>query len=145
MQEKNVLAGVLIIDIIAFICYIIFPSGLLYFGDLQMIIGCIVGTRFTLRNIKPNQSFFVNGILVGLGGSILAGISYTMFDWVYFLGILSASPFTVLMTFEYYFIEAIIIGLLFGVFISYYYNYKHKINVKASAKDEKLLESLVDQ
>ncbi len=133
------------IDLIAFICYIIFPSGILFFGDLQTIIGCMIGTRFTLKNIKPNQSFFMHGILVGLGGSVLAGISYTMFDWVYFLGITRASPFAVLMTFESYLIEAIIIGLLFGSIISYYYNRKNKINIKNSAKDKKLLESIIDQ
>ncbi|MDX1798120.1 MAG: hypothetical protein R3255_05685 [Candidatus Lokiarchaeia archaeon] len=110
-----------------------------------MIIGCIVGTRFTLKNTKPNQSFIIYGLLVALGGSILAGISYTMFDWVYFLGVTSTDPFTLLITFEYYLIEAIIIGLLFGTIISYYYNRKNKTDIKTSAVDKKLLESIIDQ
>ena len=135
----------MIIDIIAFLSYIIFPSGILFFGDFQMIIGCIVGTRFTLKNTKPNQSFIIYGLLVALGGSILAGISYTMFDWVYFLGVTSTDPFTLLITFEYYLIEAIIIGLLFGTIISYYYNRKNKTDIKTSAVDKKLLESIIDQ
>jgi hypothetical protein len=134
----------LIIDLIAFICYIIFPSGIIFFGDIQMIIGCIIGTRFTLKNIKPNQSLFTYGILVSLGGSVLTAISFTMFDWVYYLGLLRSSLFMLLINFEYYFVEAIIISLLFGSLISYYYNYKRKTQILTSPKDKKLLESLID-
>ena len=131
----------IIIDLIAFISYLIFPSGVVYFGDIQMILGCIVGVRFTLKNIKPNQSFFIHGIMVGLGGSIMTGISFTMFDWVYF----SVSLLNVIIIFEFYFIEAIIIGLVLGCFVGAYYNYKNNIRGELSSKDEDILKSLVDK
>jgi len=132
----------IIIDLIAFISYIIFPSGIVYFGDIQMILGCIVGIRFTLKNIKPNQSFFIQGIIVGLGGSILTGISLTIFDWVVFLENLRFSLIMLLITFELYFIEAIIIGLALGSLVGGYFNYKSNIHIESSSKDEEFLDSL---
>ncbi len=131
----------IIIDLISFISYIIFPSGIVYFGDLQMIIGCIVGIRFSIKNIKQNHSFFAQSIITGLGGSILTGISFTMFDWVYF----SLTSLMLLISFEFYLIEAIIIGLALGFILGAYYNYKSNIRDELSSKDEKLLKSLVDR
>lgn len=116
-----------------------------HFGDIQMIIGCTVGTRFTLKNIKTNQSFFIQGIIVGLGGSLLTGISYTMFDWIVFSGILRFSLFMYLLIFELYFIEAIIIGLALGCIVGGYYNYRSKTQIESSSVDKKFYESLVDK
>ena len=144
-RKRNVLSGLIIIDVIAFISYTIFPSGIFYFGDIQMILGCIVGTRFTLKNIKPNQSYFLNGIFVGSVGAILTGISFTMFDWVYFSGILNYSYLMLLTIFELYFIEAIIIGLLLGFIVGGYYNYKNKTQTKSSIVEDEFYESLLEK
>ena len=80
-REKNVLAGLIIIDLIAFISYMIFPAGIFYLGDLQMSIGCIIGTIFALKNIKSNQSFLLYGAIVSLGGTILTAISCIAILW----------------------------------------------------------------
>jgi len=144
-QERNILAGIIIIDVIAFVSYIIFPSGVVYFGDVQMIFGCIVGIRFTLKNIKINQSSFTCGIIVGLGGLILTGISFTMFDWVYFFGLEISSPVMLLLIFELYFIEAIIIGIGMGSIIGWYYKRKGNILSKPTSKEDEFLESLIDK
>lgn len=124
----------IIIDLIAFISYLIIPSGVVYFGDIQMILGCIVGVRFTLKNIKPNQSFFIYGIIVGLGGSLMTGISLTMFDWVYYSESSSFSLFMLLIVFEFYFIEAIVIGLTVGSIVGAYYHHKSKIRIESSLR-----------
>lgn len=125
-RERNMYSGLIIVDIIAFISYIIFPAGLIYFGDIQMIIGCIIGTRFAIKNIKPNQAFLSLGIVVGLCGCVLTGISYSLFDWLVY----SSSLFLNLIIFELYLVEAIIIGLVFGGLISGYYLYNEKKLVK---------------
>ncbi|MFX1325559.1 MAG: hypothetical protein ACFE8N_11425 [Promethearchaeota archaeon] len=121
-RERNMLSGVIIIDLIAFISYIIFPAGLIYFGDIQMIIGCIIGTHFAIKNIKPNQNILSLGVLVGLSGCVLTGISYSLFDWVVY----SSSLLLNLIIFELYLVEAIIIALVFGGLISGYYFYIKK-------------------
>lgn len=141
-RERNILAGIIIIDLISFISYIIFPTGIIYFGDFQLIIGCIIGTRFALRNIKSDQSFIIYGVIVGLGGSILTGISFTMYDWVVYY---SNNPSMVLISLEFYLIEAIIIGLLLGFILGAYYNYKNIYRNELSTKDEKLLKDLIER
>ncbi|MFW9877867.1 MAG: hypothetical protein ACFFG0_32700 [Candidatus Thorarchaeota archaeon] len=144
-REKYILAGMIIIYSIAFISYVIFPSGIVYFGDIQMIIGCIVGIRFTLKNIKPSQSYFLHSIFVGLGGSILAGISFTMFDWVYFSEVLRYSFISLLIIIEFYLIEAIIIGLVMGIIIGKYFSYKSKFRIESSSKTEDFLNEFIDK
>ncbi|MFW9969394.1 MAG: hypothetical protein ACFFDF_04275 [Candidatus Odinarchaeota archaeon] len=140
-RERNIFAGLIILDLIAFISFVIFTYGIVYYGDIQILIGCFVGTRFTVKNVKPNQSFYIHGLVVSLGGSILAAISFTMFDWVYFLDPIS----DLIIIFVAYLIEAIIIGLLVGSILATYYNYKRKRHVELSSKDQELLKSLIDQ
>ena len=117
-RDKNILSGLLLIDVIAFISYLIFPAGLIYFGDIQMSIGCLIGTRFALKNIKPNQSYLNIGLVVGLCGSVLTGISFSLFDWTVF----SSSLLLKLIIFELYLLEAIIVGILFGGIFGGYYS-----------------------
>ena len=139
-QIRNALTGLILIDLITFISYAIFTSGIVYHGDIQMVIGCVIGVHFTLINIKKNQSILIYGIIVGISGCILAAISITMFDWVYFSEPIS----NLLMIFVFYLIEAIIIGLLIGFLISVYYNHKSKSHSALSSQDEELLKSLID-
>ena len=141
MRENNILSGLILIDLIAFISYLIFPTGLIYFGDFQMSIGCIIGTRFALKNIKPNQSFLSLGLVVGLFGSVLTGISFSFFDWVVY----SSSPRLYLIIFELYLLEAITIGLVIGALTGFYYHRKHKsINLDRSI-DEQFYKSLEEK
>jgi tetrahydromethanopterin S-methyltransferase subunit D len=100
----------------------IFPSGIFYFGDLQLIIGCIVGIRFTLKYNKQKHSFLVKGIITGICGSILTAVSYSVFDWVVYAGMAFILGLIIL---EFYLIEAIIIGLILGGIIGWYFNYKY--------------------
>jgi hypothetical protein len=105
-----------------------------------MIIGCIVGTRFTLKNIKSRQSYLIPGMIVSLGGSVLAGISFTMFDWIVY-----STPPIFLLVLELYLIEAIIIGLVLGGLVGGYYNYRHKAPTQSSSIDDDFYESLKEQ
>lgn len=107
----------------------IFPSGIFYFGDLQLIIGCIVGIRFTLKYNKQQHSFLVKGIITGICGSILTAISYSLFDWIVYAGMAFILG---LIIFEFYLIEAIIIGSILGGIIGGYFNYKNTMPNKVS-------------
>ncbi len=144
-REKNILTGMIITDLIAFISYIIFSSGIFYFGDLQMTIGCIIGSRFALKNNKSNKSFIIQSIGVSLVGAVLTAVSFTLFDWFVFSEILRYSLFMLLITFELYLIEAIIIGLVIGGIVGGYYNYKNKNRIESTTIKEEFYESLIDK
>ncbi|MFW9941588.1 MAG: hypothetical protein ACFFFT_11150 [Candidatus Thorarchaeota archaeon] len=143
-KEKNILTGLIIIDLIAFISYIIYPAGFLPIlqGDIQMVIGCIVGVRFALKNIKSNQYYIKHGIIVGLGGTMLSAISMTIFDWIILSGIEEISPPPFIVLFSLFLIEALIIGLLIGVIFGSYYSYKNRTPPEISSKEEEFYESL---
>ena len=144
-KKNNILGGIIFIDLIAFISYIIFPFGIFYFGDLHMIIGCIVGIYFTLKHMKPNQSVLILSILTGFIGSILTAVSYTLFDWILFLGILKDSPFMLLVISELFLIEAIIIGLIMGLIIGIYYNRRSKNLTESTSIEEEFYDGLKDK
>lgn len=137
-RDRNILSGLLLIDVIAFISYLIFPAGIFYRGDVQMTIGCIIGTRFALKNIKPNQSYLITGLVVGLCGSILTGVSLSLFDLMLFL----PSLFIVLIIFELYLLEAIIVGIVIGGIFGGYYSYSKKKKSKESEREQKFYKSL---
>ncbi len=144
-KEKNIIAGIILIDLIAFISYLIFYSGIFYFGDLQMIIGCAIGTRFALKNAKPNQSLLKYGLIVGLGGAIITAISYSFFDWMAFSTTQGFSFVLLMMILGSFLIEALIIGLLIGGIISGYYYYTGKFSSEKTLIDDEFYESLIDK
>ena len=132
------LGGIIISYLITFIAYVIFPSGIFWFGDLQMVIGVAIGTRFALKNLKDFQSPLQLGIITALGGTILSAVSMSLFDWiifsfVYSLGIILFS----------YLLEALIIGLCLGIILGLYFRAKHPNNTeKGNQKLDELYKSL---
>ncbi|MBY8984941.1 MAG: hypothetical protein KGD65_07740 [Candidatus Lokiarchaeota archaeon] len=141
-KEKNILAGLIIIDLIAFISYMIFPAGIIYLGDLQMIIGCIIGVRFSLKNTKSDQVYIKHGVIVGLGGAILSAFSMSIFDWIIFSGIYGSSPSFFTVVIGLFLIEALIVGLIIGLIVGGYYSYKNKIPIEKSSNEKEFYESL---
>jgi hypothetical protein len=141
-KEKSFLTGIILIDLISFISFVIFPSGLLYSGDVQMIIGCIIGTRFTLKNIHNPKSYGSYGVVVSLTGTILTSISYLVFVLVALFGTLLFNIFTVLIIFELYLVEAIIIGLPLGLIIGGYYSLKYPSYEEESPAEKEFFDSL---
>jgi hypothetical protein len=107
----------------------IFPVGILYYGDLQLIIGCIVGIRFILKYNEQQRSFLVKGIIAGICGSVLTAISYSLFDLIVYAGMAFILG---LIIFDFYLIEALIIGTIMGGIVGGYFNYKYKIPNKES-------------
>ena len=138
-RKNNILAGFIIIDLIAFISYIIYPFGIIYLGDLQMIIGSIVGTRFSLKNIKSYQSYLKHGIVVGLVGTILSAISMSIVEMIVY-----PANFAIVII-ELFLIEAFLLGLIIGGIIGSYYRYKNKVPTKTSSIEEDFYESLKEK
>ena len=123
----------------------IFPSGIIYLGDLQMIIGCAIGTRFALKNAKLNQSLLLYGLIVGLVGTILSAISISIFDWIVFSTTQGFSFVLLMMILGSFLIEALIIGLLIGGIVSVYYYFTSKTTSETTSIDDDFYESLIDK
>ncbi len=142
-KEKNILAGILIIDLISFISYILFPSGILFFGDLHLIIGISFGVYFGLSNKKKGDSEMKTGLLVGFLGAFLAAISMSLFEWILFITSYGFLITALLFFFlPYFIIEASIIGLLLSLVFALYFRNKRKKVIIGSKMDEKLYKSL---
>jgi cation transporter-like permease len=136
-KRNNVLSGIIISDIIGFICFAIYPLGLFYSGDIQMIIGSIIGTRFALKYRKSNNHLLKLGIFISLGGTLLTAISISSFAWIIAL-LQTSGGFSL---FPSIFIPkslvAIIVGLLIGVVIGFLYHLKNqKLLTKPLVNDE---------
>jgi len=84
-KENNVLSGIIIFDIIAFLSYIINPISFFYASDIDLIFGGIVGLIFALKNRKEYQNALKTGVYVGFFGAILSAVSISVFEWVFLL------------------------------------------------------------
>ncbi|HEC40218.1 MAG TPA: hypothetical protein ENI29_18410 [bacterium] len=141
-KEKNIFSGVVIVDLITFISYMIFPFGLFFQGDFHMILGVLFGVYFGLSNKKKHQPEVKFGLVIGFIGALLAAISLTMFKWVSFTISQGFSTKALLFFFSFFVIEAVIIGLAVGVLLGIYFRRKgRKINLQGKI-DEKFYKSL---
>ncbi|HDZ17643.1 hypothetical protein LCGC14_0820990 [marine sediment metagenome] len=142
VKEKNIFSGVVLVDIITFVSYIIFPFGLFFYGDFHMILGVLFGVYFGLSNKKERQIEFKLGLLIGFVGAILAAISMTMFEWVSF----TVSQGFSLMAFSFFLsvflIEGLVIGLSVGFVCGFYFYRKNKRIFFESKIDEEFYKSL---
>lgn len=139
-QKQNILAGIIISDIIAFIAYVIFPYGFAFFGDVQMVIGVLIGTYFALKHLKKDQTPLKYGMIVALGGSILTAISIYVFLWTIYL---IAATFFPLDIITFFILEALIIGLVIGLIEGLYFKNKlSKTNIIKNDTDDAFYESL---
>jgi len=120
-KKWNVLAGIIISDLITFIAYMIYSGGIFRLGDIQMVLGVAIGAYFALKNMKEYQTALKTGLITALGGSILAAISLSVFDWAIFSFVF---PISFLDIFIYYFLEAVIIGLSIGLIEGLYFRMK---------------------
>ncbi len=141
-KEKNIFSGIVIVDLIAFITYLIFPSGLIFFGDFQMIIGVIIGVYFGLSNRKKHQFEIKLGLVIGFIGALLAAISMTMFEWVSFTISQGLSIMSILFYLSVFMIEAIIIGLTVGILLGLYFRRKNRRTILDDEIDEDFYKSL---
>ena len=141
-KGRNIFSGVVIVDLIAFISYLIFPLGLFFNGDFQMILGVLIGVYFGLYNKKKHQLEFKLGLVIGFVGAILAAISMAMFEWVSFTVSQGLSIMAFLFFLRVFVIEALVIGLSVGFLFGFYFYRKNKRVISDSKIDEDLYKSL---
>ncbi|MHA1475559.1 MAG: hypothetical protein ACTSPA_07130 [Promethearchaeota archaeon] len=78
IKEHNILSGIIIFDILALI---IFPFTTIMFfvpGDVEIIIGAIIGFIWALTHREESQKIWKIVFLVGILGGLLATISITI-------------------------------------------------------------------
>jgi len=141
-KEKNIYSGIIIVDLITFISYLIFPSGLIFFGDFHMILGVLFGVYFGLSNKKKHQLEIKLGLVIGFFGALLAAISMTMFEWVSFTVSQGLSFVAFLFYFSVFMIEAVIIGLAVGILLGLFFRRKNRRIILEDEIDEDFYKSL---
>ena len=145
-KENNVLSGIIIFDIIAFLFYVVNPFALFYYGDIDLIFGGIVALLFALQNRKEHQNALKVGVYVGFFGAILSAVSISVFDWFFFI-VYTGFSFVVLWSLLITFLLiAIFIGLVLGLVIGYIYYLKNRMlsKSKSNSKDtDEYLENLL--
>ena len=125
-RERNIEAGIILFSIFSFFIYIstrIFYAGYILFADLHLLVGSIIGIRFTLKNQKEEQTTLKTGVITGLGGGVLATLLMSIFEWIIFSLVEEFNPFALLIFFGYYVISGVVIGLLMGAIVSTYFMY----------------------
>jgi len=141
-KEKNIFSGIIIVDLITFISYIIFPFGLFFYGDFHMILGVLLGVYFGLSNKKKHQLEIKLGLVIGFIGALLAAISMTMFEWVSFTVSQGLSINAFLFYFSIFIIEAVMIGLAVGILLGLYFRRKNRRIILEDEIDEDFYKSL---
>jgi hypothetical protein len=141
-KEKNLLSGIIIADLIAFISYLLFPSGILFFGDLHMIIGVSIGVYFGLKNKKKEDSEMKTGLIIGVFGAFLTAISMSLFEWILYITFSGFSVTALLFYLIWFVLEALIIGLVISLIFALYFRIKRKKIIIGSKVDENFYKSL---
>ena len=141
-KEKNIISGIIIGDLITFIAYVIFPSGLVFVGDFQMIIGVLIGVFFGLSNKKKPQSEIRLGLMIGILGALFAAFSLSMFEWILYTIFQGFSSGALLFFFSFFMIEALVIGFPLGFLSGFYFYRKNRRIILKSKIDEDFYRSL---
>ncbi|MHA2006142.1 MAG: hypothetical protein ACXABO_01515 [Promethearchaeota archaeon] len=144
-KEKNIISGIIITDLIAFLTYIIFPSGVFFFGDLHTLIGISIGVYFGLSNRKEEQTEFKTGLYIGIFGGLLVAISITLYELSRFTIIQGFSISDLLFYLTYFLTECLILGLIIGISLSFYFHRKKRKFPAVRKYDEDLYKELEDR
>ncbi|MFX1493873.1 MAG: hypothetical protein ACFFBZ_06290 [Promethearchaeota archaeon] len=142
MKKNNILTGIIISDLISFISYAIFSKGIFFLGDFQMLIGVLWGTYFALKYLKKKRKFFRYGLAVGLGGSFLSAISIFTFEMTLTYMGYDFSLEILFIFLLFFLIEAVIVAVIAGSLIGYYFFLREGQTKKVNAAEEEFFNSL---
>ena len=151
IKQNNVESGIIINFIVSLILYIstwyVYPGVVLY-GDLQYLVGSIIGVYVAIRNKKPNQSILKYGIITGIVGGVFSSLLIALFDWILYSLRVGFNIFAFFVLLLLMLLSGVAIGLLAGAGVSAYYMYKEvkgeKIE-KKSGLDEDFFKDLIEE
>ena len=126
-RERNIEAGIILFSLFSFFIYIStrrIYAGYLLFADLQLLIGAIIGVRFTLKNQKTEQATLKTGVITGIGGGALAILFISVYEWIGFSLVEGFNIIVFFVFFGFYIISGEVVGLLMGAMVSSFYMYK---------------------
>ena len=126
-RERNIEAGIILFSLFSFFIYIStrrIYAGYLLFADLQLLIGAIIGVRFTLKNQKTEQATLKTGVITGIGGGALAILFISVYEWIGFSLVEGFNIIVFFVFFGFYIISGGVVGLLMGAMVSSFYMYK---------------------
>lgn len=135
-KENNILSGILIFDIIAFLSYVINPFSIVYVGDIDLIFGGIVGLLFAFKNRQKDQTVLKTSLYVGLIGAFLPAFSIIVYEWIF-----GSIPFLeLLITFL---LIAIVIGLVLSLTFGFIY-YRKDLKQSSLKSDSKYTDEYLE-
>jgi hypothetical protein len=121
-EKYNIVSGILIIVLISFLGFLIFPGLFLFwYGDIYYTLGCIIGLYILFKHRKPEQSITKTSLKVGIIGTAISSFLISIFQWSYSLYILGFFDIILLGVYILNFAPlAIFNGILIGYFFAYY-------------------------
>jgi hypothetical protein len=129
VKKKNLISGIIIAGLISFFFYLFLPYRVVFSGDIQMIIGLIIGVYFALKNkrnyLKLNSEI-KTGLLVGILGGLLSAISIGLYQWIVIISIYGFLIISLLYSLTVLIIEGLVLGLAVGYLIGFYFDRKSK-------------------
>ena len=142
-KENNVLSGIIIFDIIAFLSYVINPFVLFYDGDIDLIFGGIVALLFALKNRNELQTAFKTALIVGLIGAILSAVSISVFEWIFYIIYVEFDFIRLWSLIITFLIIAILVGLVLSLLIGFIY-YRKDIKQKKPKSNSKYIDEKLE-
>lgn len=127
IKENNVESGIIINTLVSFILYIStwhFYAGVILFGDIQFLIGSVIGVYIAIKNKKPNQSILKYGIITGIVGGIFTSILIALFDWILYSLRVGVNIYSFFILLLLMLLSGIAVGLLGGAGMGAYFMYK---------------------
>ena len=121
--KYNIISGILLFTIIAFMGFLIYPGlFFLWYGDIYYAIGGISGLVLTFKNRKSDQLPIKTGIIVGIVGASISSFLISIYQWFIYT-ILFSVDIVVLGIYVTYFVP---IALILGIILGFAYGYIKK-------------------
>jgi len=131
-KKHTLLVGIIIFDIISAVLLFILPFYLfLYYGDIGVILGAVIGMIFTLRYCKPEKEIRKVSFYFILLGALLTSLTLSIIEWMITIPYYGLNFVIFLSLFVSNLIMVFVLTIIIGIFLGYYYSTK-RANVKKS-------------